>query len=478
MKGGKLFYLLKQLNPDEFKDLKRAINSPFLNSQKRLVLLYKALQPAYPNYEDSEKYRQKLYKKVFPKEAYHKDKLHKLFSAFCRVTEEFILFSELRKDHFEIAKWSIHVYGKRQMRPFFEREITGLIHKLEAITYRDLEYYEAQIYLHKARYFNPSKDKYDVKDDSLDKLRDALDHYFALAKMRFDVSLKNRERILAKPGTWRFVKAIEEETDFMSESVLFQLYQQAFLMLNEAEVFSFDDYEKLLFGNIDQLRYDAKVLFFSGLNYVNRQVNRGISGFSKRALKWYYFGLEKKLLLENGNLTKVSFGNIVIYGCREKEFDRTKQFMETYASYLDANQREEVLAYNMGLWHFYRKEFQKVYLLFLNYSFSYEYSGQTRLTAIRALFELFLEDNAYYEVLISNIKSFENFIIRDKKYNKRKWKPHLNCIKIIRKLADFILGKKAKEEISGWLESELKKDKKIITKAWLMEKKEQINGLL
>ncbi len=477
MKERKLFYLLKHLSSEEFKGLKQAVYTPFFNSNKRLPLLYEALRPDFPNFEDTLEYCQKLFKKVYPGEVFDKAKQQKIFTAFTRVIEEYLLFSDLRKEDLELKKLKVRLYAKRQMLPYFERETNSLAAVLEASPFRDLEHYEKEIFLHNALYFNPLKDKYDLKDQSLNKLTDALDHYFVLAKMRYGISVKSRERILAKPGIWRFNEAMEKETHFMSDSILFQLYRYAFLMLSEDKTFSFEAYETLLFENIDQFRSDSRILFFAGLNYVVRQVNRGVSAFSRKAFEWYLFGLEKGLLLENGLLTEVTFGNIVIYGCREGEFEWTKNFMEQYSQYLKETYRQDILMFNLSLWNFYQQKFDDVLSIFFNYHFSTAYIPKARLITIRTLFELFLINQDYFELLISNIKAYESFILRDEKFNSKKWIPHLNCIKIIRRSTKMILDFESGEKVHQWMSNEIAKRKNVVSKKWLLEKSEQVRVL-
>lgn len=470
MKDGKVFYLLKQLTVEEFKELKRAINSPFFNTNKRLLKLYQALRPDYPNFTDSEKYRRKLYKKVYPREAFNIDKQYKLFTAFCRLTEEYLLFSNLRNQPLKLKKLKTELYAKRQMKPYFESETKALATQLEASPYRDLEHYENQIFLNNALYFNSLKDKYDLKDQSLDNLVDALDRYFVLAKMRYGISVKSRERILTKPGIWRFTEAMENEADFMKGSLLFQLYKFAFSMLGEEADFSFEDYEALLFEHIDEFRDDSRILFFSGLNYVNRQVNKGGFEFSKKALEWYCLGLDKELLLEDGNLSEVTYGNIVIFGCREAKFEWTEQFMKQYALSLKESIREDVFKYHLGLWNFYQKRFDSVLNVYFNHQFSAAYIPKTRLTTIRALFELFLNDRDYFDLLNSTIKAHEIFITRDKKFVNQKWIPHLNFIRIIRKVAKMIMENESQELIYDSMVQLISSSPKIVAKQWLIEK--------
>lgn len=474
MKEGKLFFLLKHLTPEEFKGFRKAIRAPFFNGTERLLTLYEALRPHYPDYTDSEKYRLKLYKKVFPKEAFNSEKQHQLFSAFCRIVEEYMLILHNRSNKLERRKQKIRLYAERQMKPYFDKETKALAAELEASPHRDLEHYETQIFLHNLIYFNPSHNKYDLKDTSLDNLVDALDHHFVLAKMRYGISVKSRERILAKPGMWRFTTAMKEETGFMNQSILFHIYMLAFSMLNEAENFDFEAYEKLLFTHIEEFRTDSQMLFFAGLNYVNKMVNRGRSEYSRKAFDWFRFGLDKEFLFQNGLLTDASFSNIVICGCREKEFEWAQNFINDYAKYLDGNRREEVISYNQGMWHFYKKEYENLYTLWLDYPFSYEYEVRSRQITLRAVFELFLLNQADYKLLISNIKAFEGFIYRDKKYTDLRWNPTLNYIRILKKIATMLMNQKPKREISGWIDNQIYSDKKIVGKAWLKEKSQQI----
>ena len=247
MKEGKLFYLLSQLSPEEYKGLKKAVHSPLLNTNQRLVALYEALKPAFPNFENSDKYREKLFQQVYPNEAYNHGKLHKLFTAFSQLIINYLLWQQINREGAEREQLLLKLYRQRQMIPFFQAKARSLSALLEEMPYKDLEYYQAQIFLNEALYFNPFKDKYDLKDEALDKLTDSVDHYFALAKARYGISLRSRERILAKPGTWRFMEVLREEQErgFMSDSIIFQLYDEAFLMLEESPEFSFSHYEKV-----------------------------------------------------------------------------------------------------------------------------------------------------------------------------------------------------------------------------------------
>lgn len=478
MKGGKIFELLKTFSKKEFKDLKNAVNSPLFTSNERVYQLYEVLKSQHPHFDLTEKNLQKIFKSLFPNEPYNYFKLHRLFGELRQLTEDYLIYKEQQRNALDRQKKLLLIYHNRNLPNFFEATAKQLDKSLNSTPFRDLEHYANQIFLHQTRYFNPLNDKYDLKDESLDRLVDALDSYFLLAKMRFGISVKNRERILAKPGIWRFEEALIQETKkgFMTNSVVAQLYRAAFLMFETSEAFSFEDYEAILFKHIDELRYDAKVLFLSGLNYVIQQLNRGNAPFNTKAFNWYRLGIEKKLLFENGKLDEVAFGNIVISACKEKEFGWAKSFIENQAKYLRLNNIEEVRAYHIGLLHFYQKEYDAVLSVFFNYQFSKAYIPKTRYITINALFELFLKDRDYFDVLNANIKAYESFITRNKKYTSSKLLPHLNSIVLIRKMAKMIWDNKESQKIYDLILKEISSSKNMIGKKWFSEKAAGFNN--
>jgi len=260
----------------------------------------------------------------------------------------------------------------------------------------------------------------------------------------------------------------------MEDSLLLQLYDQAFLLLEESPEFSFSAFEQMLFENIGEFRYDAKVLFFTGLNYISRQLNRGGGNFSGKALEWYQFGLKEGMLTDLGQMTEVTFGNIVISACREEQFAWAHSFMEQYQSYLKPAMRTAVLTYNTGLWHFYKKEYDQAFTILLNYDFPTPFFLRSRLTAIRAIFEHFLLDTEYYELLLHHISAFEIALRRSKAFSKNTKESTANSIGIIKGLANKLARLESPIKIKTWFAKKVNQKQNIAAKQWLLAKVEEL----
>ncbi len=472
MQKSKLIKLLKSLNEEELKRLGRFIRSPFYGYNPNITLLYEYVRKYYPELNSSKLNREKVFAKLFPEEQFSWNKLKKLMTALSQLVEEFLITMELEQNDFQKRKWLNKALGRRQVYDAFDRGTTHLLEELEEGSNRNMDFFKEQLELLSDRYFHPKFNPYDKKDLSMERMGECLDSYFGLAKMRLGTEIMVRNRILGRNVEQRFLDSLrkEREKGWLSNNPTYELYQHLHSILEEAEGGDFENLNQLFFEKVHSLqRIDQQVLFFHSLNYIIRKVNQGNAEFSSKALEWYKLGLNQELLIEQGRMSETTFGNIVIFGCREKQFDWTKAFIEDWKQYLDPEILEDAFAFNMASWYFYQNEFEDTVSFLMSHSFSIPYQLKVRLTEIRAFFEQFLKDDSYYEVLIAKIQAFENFIKRNTFFSKNNLEPYLNCIRIIEKLTNKISKRERKHKIIEWLENKTR-SRRVITKNWLFEK--------
>lgn len=468
MYKSKLIKLLKILTQDEFRLFYKFIRSIYYQNNDNIVGLYEYLRKYYPDFSSKKINKHLVFEKLFPKRAFSMNTLAALMSKMTHLVEEYLLVLDLRSDTFEREKRLVQIYGRRNQYDFFEKGTKGLLKQLETVPNSNNK---ESIDLYHNLYFHPLHNKYDTEDKSLENLMDCLDQYFVHAKMRYGIALKSKQKILSKPYEWKLKEVLKEDLVLMNPPILFQLFQYAFALVEEKESLDFRSFEHLVFENIQKLdRQDQSLLYFTGLNYVNRQVNSGKVAFSSTAFKWYQHGLTHDLLLESQKMDETTFGNIVVYGCREKQFDWTKHFIESYQIYLDIETRADIVTYNLAWLHFYLQAYDEVLSILTNYPFPEKDQPKTRLTIIRTLFELFLRDRHYYTVLISNIRSFEMFISRNTFFEKNTLLPYLNGIRIVRGLANRLSAAEDNTKIRAWFLKQTQSKPKVIASSWLAEK--------
>ena len=209
--------------------------------------------------------------------------------------------------------------------------------------------------------------------------------------------------------------------------------------------------------------------FYNALNFAIRKINEGAHQFGKHVLKWYKLGLEKEILFRDGFISPSTFQNIIHNACKYEEFAFAKEFIESYQINLKEELRNDSVAYGWGLFYFYQNDFEKTISILIseNWEKSHQLSGRTLL--VRAYFENYLLDRSQYFFLENAIHAFEIFLLRNKQFPRTHLEPYLNLIRTLKGLSKKLNGFKSKREIQNWLNRQVQKKGKIISKSWLLD---------
>lgn len=437
MIGSKLIKLLKALNPEEFRKMRKIFQSPIYTSNPDHLKCYDALRRYYPKFKPSLLKKEGFFDKMWEGQPFDNWKLRNLVREFTRLTEDYLLLVEQR-DKVERKRQLTRIYGKRKLYDFFEKETKNLLADLETLPYRDKEYYLQKAILNEAWYFHPLKDKYDFEDTSFEDGMDSIDQYFVYAKMKYGIALASTKKILNTSYQLRFLEVIEMEkkSGFIENNPLLKLFWWSLKLEDILETIEFAAYEQLLFSSLFQLRKeDQKLLFFHGLNYAIRQANRGITSFDLVVFEWHKKGIKYELLLAKGRMDTIHFSNSITYACKVKAFKWAYDFMQNQQQHVATENRVFILNYNLAKWHYYQKEFEQVLPLLLENKIPLAYEFTVRNLMIRALFELFLKDVSYLELLHNKILNFDKYLRSTQKFTPEKIAPYQQKLRIVYKLS-------------------------------------------
>lgn len=469
MKGTKLFLQLQSLSKDELKLLRKAVNSPYFNSNPSVTLLFEKLKRQHPNYDDSPRGRRHLYKKMFENERFNDGKLRRLFTFLSEVVERFMLHEDLEKNERKRKKSLLEIYENRKVNPLFEKITNELLEYSTEEKLPNANWYRERLEVLQRKYDSLQHKKYNPKDETLNEAVDCLDQYYLLQKIQLMISQESREKVMKINPNYGFVELLKDSG--ISEKSLFQLYFQSYQLLAEAGEVNFASYEEKLKEAMPQLsENDSIVLFYNGLNYLIRRSNLGDYSLDNLVLHWYKWGLKEEIIVRNKKISATTYGNIVYNACLQKEFKWITEFEQKYSSYLPTNLQQEEITYSQSLVLFYQKQFEEVSFQLNNYEFSKRNILKTRNLMCRTYFELFLQNWDYHEILESTLKSYENFIYRTDWISKKSQEIHLNFIKVMKGLIPKVLKKKTTSDIAKWLGNELKQKEAIVAKRWLGRK--------
>lgn len=467
----KIFQLLTALSNVELKLLRKAVQSPLYNTNPMVVRLFEVLRPKHPTFDDSLVARQKLFKKLFPKEPYNDYKLRWHFTELTKVIEKLLLYIAQENDSVERHKKLIEIYLSRKLNKLFFKNSKEFLGKtvIDNNGMNDAPFYLNQFQVLTNTYAHPLYNKYDYNEDLMEQASEALDIYFVLKKILCAISLKTRGNIQGKQYDYRFLEAIREEDTWIHKHPILNLYFQSLQSIDTSPNFNFDEFETSFFKYLNQLGKESQELILTlGINYLIRSYNKGLK-VSQRLLTWYKKGLELNLLIQNGIMEESTFGNIIIQSSQVKAFEFAKTFINKYQSFLKKENRIELKNFYEGVL-FYRQNNLDEALARLNqYQSLSQYSYRTKIIIVRILFEKYLKDTTYYYPLMAAINNFQALIKRNKYFYQGKFNHYDNFISLLRKLIRKLKHQTSNLEVKNWLTIQLENSELIYGRTWLNE---------
>ncbi|MEO1628321.1 MAG: hypothetical protein AAFV25_24455 [Bacteroidota bacterium] len=224
MHKSKLLQLLRKLSPEEFKELRKAVQSPIYKPGPQLIRLYDYLRPCYPAFTAPKLDRQKAFRRLFPDKEFSDLQMRVLMREMCRVVEEFLIMLQIRTDPLQRKRLLSEAYGQRGLVEQFKKTSTQLLNDWEALPYRDPEYH-----LHNFQLQHLQLNLLDVsqKADKLRRtavLRMHLQEFFEQSDLIFQCQLLNLASI--------YNPAKQSEQGLPKTSLLRSLYQHIYKLYN------------------------------------------------------------------------------------------------------------------------------------------------------------------------------------------------------------------------------------------------------
>ena len=102
------------------------------------------------------------------------------------------------------------------------------------------------------------------------------------------------------------------------------------------------------------------------------------------------------------------------------------------------------------------------------------YPPRLRAILVRITFEKFLQDESYFETLMSNLTAYETYLKRNRIIVVNKLKAHQNFIKVVRFFARKKFAHEKPENIKAWFYNFVQKEQLLLAKSWLEQKLAQL----
>lgn len=447
MHNSKCIRLLKILNAEEFKNFSKFIVSPYFNSNKQFLPLYKYLSKHYPDFDAPKLTREIAFKKCFPQKKYSYHTMSNLMSGLATLTEEYLLNIQFQKEQFTKKKTLVKAIGERKdAYDLYEKYHEELVQEVENRTVSDMAYHQDLRELNHAYLFHPTTNRQTIGIKGIQGIMDDLDIFYAQTKLLYLLEMKSRAYLFGEE--YKLIldeKALQEkEVYFKEECPICLIYLKILQLFTDTENKKvFREAKNLFSEQMETIgETERTIVLLHLLNYCIRTVNKGNDTFYKEIFDLYKIGLSYNILIEQNRMAELTFSNIVSCGVKCNEFKWTKDFILDYKCFLEEEEREDATFLSLANLNFAQEKYGLTIDLLINHSFQKPLQIiKAKALLLRTYFEQFLQDNSYYELVIAQTHAFEKYIRRNSNISDEKSTSHLNFIQFTRRLTLAILEK-------------------------------------
>lgn len=475
MQGSKLLKILKTLSDEEIRRFHKFIRSPYYSYKKHCVPFFEYVRKYHPEYSSGKLSKENVFHHLFPDRQFQSQKMRHVMTDLVNLLEEFLVAEQVQKRDFERKKLLRDAYGQRDLYEYFEKSTEEITKELEALPYRNSFYqYESMKNLDQF-FFHPSTKKHLVKENYLEQVDVHLDRFFEVAKLKLAAEMTARSNILSKTYKTQYVDDILLKSKAREGIELeIDLYGKARNLYVNDERKEFNAALEVFLLNTSKLHHnDKNLLFHHLLNFTIRKGNSGHQEYLKDSFKLYQIGLSEKILLQNNKMTDAAFTNICAAGVKLQQFDWVAEFIDGYARFMDRGVRENAQTLCLAFLYYGKGEFEKTDQLISQFQFTNPfYQVRGKLLSARALFELFIQDESYYDLLISNLLAFSKYMQRNKTFGKHHKEVHLGFISMMKLMANRKIKRQLDSSSKVRLKERIANETNITNRSWLITKLE------
>jgi len=460
----KLYDIINSLQPSEIRKLRKFLKSPYFLMRSDVVKLFdlltklKAKGKSMPPLEYA-------FEKVFPKERYDAVKMRGAMSDLMELIEEYLVISHRAENKLRSRLMLSRIFRQRRLNKCFQSNLKKTEQLLEEFPKRTEGYYQnvLDFQLENMKFAIPNRRTSHLYFQEISETNDVL---YLIRKLKTACSQLTHQSVYKTDydnGLLKyFINEIENEHYLDIPAIAIFYYCFKFLS-EENSLGYFQKFKKELTEHKDHFTNDdLKGHYRLGVNYCIRKLNEGDENYAKEGWELYKKGLEEEVILENNQLTRFTFNNMVAMALRLKEFEWVEQFIQAKKHLLKEDFRHQTEMFNFARLEFDRGEFGQA-LLHLQEA---EYKDLVnsliaKMLQIKIYFEL-----KEFETLESVLDSFAQFI-RRREVSDFHRNIFLNNIRFIRKIRSTPSYNKS---ALAQIRQNILVEKDLSERVWLLEK--------
>lgn len=474
MNNNNLIKLLKTFSKEEFKELGLLIDSPFFNRQKVLKKFYSVLKKYYPDFNETDLEKKKIFTELFGGKSYNYALLRNTISDFIKLTEEYLKIIQIRKDGFNNNYFLLKELTNRRQQKLFKMNFKKTSEILKNSGIRDEIYFQNNFLLEdeKRRNVVVNSSRVLYADDNLNQQYEHLkvQHMVEIIKLyalmlnqikftfdyNYDFSLFETLR-----------KYLEENFHQYRKIPYIVIFYNCVMLYKTEDKKYFDQLKIELKRHYRKLTLtDRKNMFMVLSNHCKNQIRNGKLEFQFELFEVNKEFVSTKAYLEgNDFMAHYIYQSIAMNAIAIDKLDWAEKFIYKYRKEISSEYRES--SYHICL--------ANLYLEKTNYNLALEVLSKVefldisfKLTVNMTLLKIYFCKNET-ESFLSLVDSFRHFLKRSKEIKNDDREFNNNFITFLKKIYLLKINNHKKFSEITFLKNELQKKSKVNHKKWLMD---------
>lgn len=462
-----LISVLKSFDKQEIESFRAFISSEFFNKTEYLTKYFQKLIEYYPDFENYENNKVKIFRELYPKRDYKDSTVRKINSELLKLAEDFLTIQSIKKDSYLKRNLLLTELDSRKLDNLFMRRLDEAYNNIKPIGELNQKYYDElyklnsiEILYHSLRDRTKGFDKYYELIDNMDInfLAGKLKKYSMLTSDS-NYYLKS---IRDKYEIEKFLKEIKESSFF--EIPLIKILYLVLLLYWKPGIDTYNKLKKVTDEYKNNLPIEElEWIYFSLMNFSVIQINKGNIDFIKEELTIYKNLLDANLIVYNNQIETILYKNIISSAVDAGDLTFAEQFKEEYKKYIFTADKKEIVNYCEANIEYAKK----------NYFEALEILAKTNFNEVNQKFSLrnlslkILYDSGMFEEAISAADSYRQNIKREKKLPQDLIKLYGNFINSYKSLIKMNLS--GDKSGAGMLLQKIKKSEST-AKTWLINR--------
>ncbi len=457
MYQSKLIEIFSSLSQKEKNRLKKFVYSPYHNKHKKVQQLFDYLMTA-------ESFRlPQAFQAIFPNQEYQPQKVRNTMTYLQRLIDKFLICETLEQDSDLYNASLLKIYRQRKLDKSFKstwKKSTNLqLKNTQSIDYFYINYKLQE------EHFIFYNDKNRLETKNMQEVLDSFDLFYVANKLKYSVAALTHQNIFSSHYSLHMIVPILDfiqKQNLLSQPAIAAYCYSYLALIDIQNTDSFFHLKNILLTQSQVLQpEELRQIYLLAINFCIKHLNMGNEDFVGEIYELYKAGLTKGIFIENGEMSRFTYKNIVAIGLKSGNYTWVSIFIEDYAHYLPPQHQESYVNYNQAKLYYSLKNYQKAMQIFIQLDHTDRIVIiDSKVTLLKIYYEL-----REHDALDSLLESFNSYIRRNKELSPYLKTSYLNLIKYLQKVLHLnFYNQKAKQKLLLHIQEE----KQLPERKWIL----------